>query len=603
MMAIPLIFIGLFALFFFYSNKTQTLSQENLNAIKNHHFPLMELATKNIEIFNTIEKSMKDAVSAKESLWIDATLQQKEEMLNNFSAIDNYLLNKSETQASREMFLAYYSAAKKLSKKIIEENMLFSKETEKLMYSYNKKKELSIASMQRFKKEQLKDFHNRLNSTNEKLQETLLFSTIGAIITVVIILVITLLIAIPIKKNLNSIINAINALAQAKPNFSNLINSNTHDEIEELVKSFNTFSLKMKKDYSSLSDTLVELQKTQEKLKEAKQKAEKATQSKSLFLANMSHEIRTPMNSIIGMTYFALQTDLTYKQKEYVTKASNAAKSLLNIINDILDFSKIEAGKLDIHPEKADVKEILLNVYSNLEYQAIEKNLHFELSTQKLQNSKVLADALRLTQVLTNLISNAIKFTDSGSIKVFLSQKDSLYRFEIKDTGIGLTHEQINSLFQSFTQADESTTKEFGGTGLGLAISKQLVELMSGKIWVDSVKNKGSSFIFELPLTISQKKMQIDSTILKGATINTSKTLITQKREREKHSISLKDERVLLQELEQALSMQVPFEVEPLILKLQNTQLSTLKDDAILKVVQLSSKYRFQEALEVLHNA
>ena len=271
-----------------------------------------------------------------------------------------------------------------------------------------------------------------------------------------------------------------------------------------------------------------ELQKSQEELKKLNknleeiikertqeleiqmQKAKTATRLKSEFLANMSHEIRTPMNVILGMTHLVLQTNLDEKQRDYIQKIQKSAKSLLNLINDILDLSKIEAGKLKIEKIDFDLYDVIYNIASLLEIKAHEKNLELVVDYNENIGRFYYGDSLRITQVLANLLSNAIKFTKVGEVGIYINQPSkNLVRFEVKDTGIGIKKEQIPKLFQSFTQADGSTTRKYGGSGLGLAISKHLVELMGGKIWVESKYNVGSSFIFEIPLKQIDKKTKI----------------------------------------------------------------------------------------------
>lgn len=232
----------------------------------------------------------------------------------------------------------------------------------------------------------------------------------------------------------------------------------------------------------------------------AKERAESTTNAKSEFLANMSHEIRTPMNGIIGMTQLALQTSHDSKLHNYLEKIDTSAQNLLQIINDILDFSKIEAGKLLIEKNDFDLYQMVENIITLLEIKASEKEVELVVSYAPSINQYYCGDVLRVSQILTNLLSNAVKFTHKGEIAVFIDNNNNCIRFEVRDTGIGLSQEQQARLFNSFSQADSSTTRKYGGTGLGLTICKQLVELMHGKIWVHSIKGEGSTFGFEIEL-------------------------------------------------------------------------------------------------------
>ena len=248
-----------------------------------------------------------------------------------------------------------------------------------------------------------------------------------------------------------------------------------------------------------------------EELRRAKVVAEDATRLKSDFLANMSHEIRTPMNAIIGMAHLALRTALDERQHDYVTKIQRAGQHLLGVINDILDFSKIEAGHMTIESVDFELEKLLASVSDFISEKAAAKNLELLLDVDTRLPNDLRGDALRLGQVLINYASNAVKFTERGSIVIRVRQIEEgeehlVVRFEVEDSGIGLSPDQIRRLFQSFSQADTSTTRKYGGTGLGLAISKRLAELMGGEVGVASEAGRGSTFFFTARLGRGQAK-------------------------------------------------------------------------------------------------
>jgi signal transduction histidine kinase len=266
-----------------------------------------------------------------------------------------------------------------------------------------------------------------------------------------------------------------------------------------LYRTFRVYVGRLEDERKHAQDIVAMHERTIEVLKGSRAKAEEAARLKSEFLANMSHEVRTPMNGIIGMIDLALDTEEENERRDYLETAKGCAHSLLRVLNDVLDFSKIEAGQLAIELAPFSIRDLLKEIEKSLEPAAREQGLRMAWEVDCAVPAAIIGDAVRLRQVLVNLAGNAIKFTPQGQVAVnvhldFTAGGGTQLRFRIADTGIGIPKDQQERIFQPFIQADGSSTRSYGGTGLGLAITSQLVELMGGRIWLESEVGRGSTF-------------------------------------------------------------------------------------------------------------
>lgn len=349
------------------------------------------------------------------------------------------------------------------------------------------------------------------------ITQALLNKLLLGLVAALVAFFLTLLFATGLRK---SILKPIRNLREAalhvvkRKDYSIRVEKDSDDVVGDLSDAFNEMLLQLQVRDAALMQNNSELEKRvnarTEELSSAKHKAEKAVQSKADFLASMSHEIRTPMNGILGIASLLAETELDDEQQDFLSTMQKSADSLLQIINDILDFSKIEAGKLDFEILPFDLEEALEDVVRIMSFKAVEKGLDLNLSIDPKLPTMVMGDVGRIKQIITNFIGNAVKFTDIGKIDLEVTGKElddnhvSL-KFAVKDTGIGIPQNKLDSIFERFSQADNSTTRKYGGTGLGLSISQQLAELMQGEIYAESEVGKGSTFYFivSLPLDYS----------------------------------------------------------------------------------------------------
>jgi len=328
-------------------------------------------------------------------------------------------------------------------------------------------------------------------------------------------------------------------------------------------------------------------------LENARIKAEEATLTKSNFLSNMSHEIRTPLNAIVNMAYILKRKTADKTQLHHIEVIEKASNSLITILNTILDLSKIEANKLELSKVNFNLTELLDNVNNIVKLKAEEKGLTFSIIYDEIDSTTLYGDDLKLTQILINLTSNAVKFTDSGYVKLFVKKiSTNRFRFSINDTGIGITKKQIDKLFSPFTQADSSITRKYGGTGLGLSLTKELVELMNGKIWVESVVGAGSRFIFEI-------EFEGSSAILSKKTTALPKS--SKKEKIDKKILSNEEKDDIFSRLVGAVSSRRPNICEEVILEIETYTLSEEDQELFDKVKKVVNQYKFNEAKELLN--
>ncbi|MFY9273233.1 MAG: transporter substrate-binding domain-containing protein, partial [Thermacetogeniaceae bacterium] len=269
-------------------------------------------------------------------------------------------------------------------------------------------------------------------------------------------------------------------------------------------------------------------------LERAKREADEANEFKSSFMARISHEIRTPLNAITGMAYLLKKTDVSLTQSMYIDRITQAANNMLNIINDILDFSKIEAGKVELEITSFSMDQVIQDVVNIISYKIEEQDINFRLSKDPLVPNWFFGDAKRIEQVLLNVLNNAVKFTRSGEVSLdirLLAKENDKYHlsFTTKDTGVGMTEEQINKLFTPFVQGDSSINRRFGGSGLGLAIVKNLVDMMGGEIKVFSTPGEGSTFIINLSLDVDKEREDVYRTALSSDHFKDIRTLVLER--------------------------------------------------------------------------
>lgn len=471
---------------------------KDINIIKNRYFQSFSFHSENLKLFNEMVEGFQYLAIENDPHKIHTIILKKDKILNNLGELKHFESEVNldrQTEIFRDFYQENYIAIKALIDKKDEYNNygVDSSVMENLRMITHDNEELFIKQ----KEDSSKRFVHMLQKVSGDTKSFFGFTAIFSIFIIFIFSVTAYYMQNSIAGRFKKVTLALENLRTKDPNFSQKLLIGQDDEIGELIGEFNHLQEKLKKD--------------NEHLEILKERAEENSKVKSEFLANMSHEIRTPLNGIVGMSYLALNSNLNKKQKNYIQKIDNSARILLNILNDILDLSKIEAGKFTIEKVNFNLYHTIESSMDLVRFSAKEKGIRLKVNYQNNLPEELYGDNLRVSQVLINLLNNAVKFTEKGGVTLYVnSVSKNRYRFEVKDTGIGLKKEEQSRLFKAFSQADGSTTRNFGGTGLGLVISKELVELMDGEIWLESLYGVGSSFIFEIELESVKKNIHFD---------------------------------------------------------------------------------------------
>jgi polar amino acid transport system substrate-binding protein len=469
LLLVPSIAVVSFVSYLMYSSYVFSGGDDLLKQIRDTEFPKLNAAGENIKSFDGLLDALQTASSTGEVSYLKNSKEKSAEILNRFeSMLEIDPGHKDQIEQMKIEFTSYFSLAFTVAQKMTTKTQIPSNQQLGQMQSLRNIYSRTAVS---YRDAAEKEFQNTIRNaiaSSEKAQ--MIGSLIGAIMLFI---------------------------------------------IGMLTWRVNRGIVKLEKTVENRNKRLTEVNNELEQEIKNLKAAEAASHIKDEFLANMSHELRTPMNAVIGLSHLCLQTDMSDKQQDYVHKINSSAKSLLGILNDILDVSKIEAGKMELDRIPFELSDEMDNLSTIFAAKSVEKKIAFNIEISPDIPPVLVGDPLRLGQVLINLAGNAVKFTSWGEVIVKaemskVSEEQIELQFSVKDTGIGLSQVQIDKLFQPFTQADSSITRKFGGTGLGLTISKRLVEMMGGKIWVESIPGLGSKFIFTAIFTKAEDQSSIN---------------------------------------------------------------------------------------------
>ncbi|HTN93061.1 MAG TPA: response regulator [Gallionella sp.] len=451
-----------FAAYLVYSSIVLSNGENVLVELRDVDYPILDEAEKNLNAYGRVVDALEAAVATGEVDFLDIAKEKADEITKRYDVLEKLDTgHQDEIIKLKTQFNSYFVMALDIAQRMATRTDMPT--TQQLM-NMKGLRDAYFSETKTYKANTEREYHNDVVSAIERSQRAQQWGAAIGTLMLLIIAGLTLLVTrgiLTLERNV-----------EERNRMLVVVNNELEREIQKLKEA-----------------------------EEAKSQAEAASQIKDQFLANMSHELRTPMNAIIGLSHLCLQTSMSPKQQDYLEKINGSAKSLLGILNDILDVSKIEAGKMEIDQTTFNLEEVMSNLATIVGNRAQEKNLEFLIQTAPDIPKLLVGDPLRLSQVLINLAGNAVKFTEKGEVAVRVvrareTSAEIVLRFSVIDTGIGLSQKEIDKLFHPFTQADSSVTRRFGGTGLGLTISKRLVEMMGGRIWVESNPGHGSRFIF-----------------------------------------------------------------------------------------------------------
>ena len=471
---VPVVATLSFAAYLVYSSFILSNGENVLIELRDLDYPILDEAEKNLNAYGRVIDALEAAVATGESDFLDIAIAKADEINKRYVLLGKLdTENEDEIVKLKDQFDTYFALALGIAKRMAARTDMPTSQELKKMKTL---RDAYFTGTKNYKANTEREYHNDVIGAIEKSQRAQKWGAAIGTLMLLAIAALTLLVTrgiLALEKNVAD-----------RNKMLLVVNNELEREIQKLKEA-----------------------------EEAKSQAEEASHIKDQFLANMSHEIRTPMNAIIGLSHLCLQTAMSGKQQDYLQKINGSAKSLLGIINDILDVSKIEAGKMEIDQTNFNLEEVMGNLATIVGNRAQEKKVEFLMQTASDVPNQLIGDPLRLSQVLINLAGNAVKFTQQGEVmvSVTLAREMSdgvILRFSVKDTGIGMSQNEIDKLFRPFTQADTSITRKFGGTGLGLTISKRLVEMMGGRIWVESSPGVGSNFIFIARFQKAEKQQE-----------------------------------------------------------------------------------------------